>query len=543
MPRLWQGTLCVTALLISAASDARGPIPHEHFDPNPEEDLLLGATTASGVMPAAVLTRSGVVSAPDPSRDLAGGAALYGSSLLQNSVEARFRLDRLTGRPDVVDYDSPFRPSLLPFKRMFAFDSVDLSWSLSVRDQNLVPVALGGVAEAHEDVFFADLEVKLTAGAPVRIPTIGPGARIRALQLEPPRPVEVLRDGADNWFVRASASGTARLLMQLSIDRRTFGDVYPPIGWSVLAGKVPQLPPEVQKAALRISQEIGALDAPTPGHAVRLLVDYFRRFRDSDELPLATNPRELYLELSIDQKGVCRHRAYAFLVTALSLGIPTRLVHNEAHAWVEVFGADLWHRIDLGGAAARVEEPPRAGDTPRHRPPPDPFSWPGGGQPASALADAAATQRERHSGSSSTPGPGQGEPPETNPGVEEPSAADPRGSPGGRLGRALNRLIERTSPAQDRRAPEISLQVDAGEVRRGEPLKVTGRATVGGKPCALSRLDLFLVSEGRPVPIGSVATDRDGYFLGQVTIPRDTDVGRQAMTVRVGAGCPNEATP
>ena len=74
-------------------------------------------------------------------------------------------------------------------------------------------------------------------------------------------------------------------------------------------------------------------------------------------------------------------------------------------------------------------------------------------------------------------------------------------------------------------------------------MKVTGWATVGGKPCALCRLDLFLVSEGRPVPIGSVATDRDGYFLGQVTIPRDTDVGRQAMTVRVGAGCPNEATP
>ena len=40
------------------------------------------------------------------------------------------------------------------------------------------------------------------------------------------------------------------------------------------------------------------------------------------------------------------------MITANALGIPTRLVENEAHAFVEVwFPERSWQRIDLGGAA------------------------------------------------------------------------------------------------------------------------------------------------------------------------------------------------
>ena len=67
----------------------------------------------------------------------------------------------------------------------------------------------------------------------------------------------------------------------------------------------------------------------------------------SNEPP--TGHDDVYLDLALSQRGVCRHRAFAFLVTALHLGIPTRMVVNEAHAWVEVSDGTLWHRIDLGG--------------------------------------------------------------------------------------------------------------------------------------------------------------------------------------------------
>jgi hypothetical protein len=66
-------------------------------------------------------------------------------------------------------------------------------------------------------------------------------------------------------------------------------------------------------------------------------------------------------------------------VTALGLGLPARLVRNEAHAWVEAFDGSIWHRIDLGGAAGRFElDSPR--DVPLYGGPEDPFSWPAGTQ-------------------------------------------------------------------------------------------------------------------------------------------------------------------
>ena len=79
------------------------------------------------------------------------------------------------------------------------------------------------------------------------------------------------------------------------------------------------------------------------------MVGYFRSFAPSDDSPESEG--DIYLDLALSKKGVCRHRAFAFLVTALNIGIPARFVHNEAHAWVEVRDDQRWHRIDLGGAA------------------------------------------------------------------------------------------------------------------------------------------------------------------------------------------------
>ena len=95
----------------------------------------------------------------------------------------------------------------------------------------------------------------------------------------------------------------------------------------------------------------------------------------------ATSPHptgDIYRDLCDSQAGVCRHRSFAFMVTANALGIPTRYVQNEAHAFVEVWFPDRgWQRIDLGGAALRMDvtgadnktlHRPRA-DDPFHKPP------------------------------------------------------------------------------------------------------------------------------------------------------------------------------
>src|SRR5690606_25564010 len=169
------------ALVSLAAPVVAGPVLHERFDPDPVEDLRLGGTTPSGTMPATIETRSGMILAPDESqvRGQADGHA-YGGTHTPTSADASYHLDRLTTRPDHVRYDEPFRPSILPFKRLYAFDQLedDLSFGLVSRD--LARVSVGGLVDHTEDAFFADFNVDMVRGVPVRIPSVGPGARIRA---------------------------------------------------------------------------------------------------------------------------------------------------------------------------------------------------------------------------------------------------------------------------------------------------------------------------------------------------------------------------
>ena len=63
---------------------------------------------------------------------------------------------------------------------------------------------LGGQIGAGDEPFYGDLSVDLLPGQPVRIPTVGPGARLLRLHGNPEVPIEVFRDGADNWFVRGN---------------------------------------------------------------------------------------------------------------------------------------------------------------------------------------------------------------------------------------------------------------------------------------------------------------------------------------------------
>jgi hypothetical protein len=81
---------------------------------------------------------------------------------------------------------------------------------------------------------------------------------------------------------------------------------------------------------------------------------YFKveQFKDDDQ-----SYESEYLKINYRQNGVCRHRAYAFVITALAMGIPARLVANEIHAFVEVqFPSQNWKLIDLGGYPSDVEK-------------------------------------------------------------------------------------------------------------------------------------------------------------------------------------------
>lgn len=528
---LWLALLLWGTAQPAHAQPRHEPVLHEYLAPDTKEDLALSTTTASGELPAAIRTPSGTVTPPDVNRD-PEPRHVYNEP---SDDEATLRPDRDTRRPEVEHYDDPFSPSLTPFKRLYAYDAVREDYTLYVAGTSrsgmsrLRPVVVGasraGVEDAQgEERFFGDMTVSVRAGRDVRIPTVGPDARLLKLVTVPDLPVTVHRDGADNWFVRAERSAQLRLVTELSIVRDTFGSPFADVPWSALR-RVPPQPAAHRQAFARVAAAIGISRGQSPHEALSRMVAYFRSFEPSADYP--DDHGDIYLDLALSRKGVCRHRSFAFLVTALNLGLPTRFVANEAHAWVEVHDSRLWHRIDLGGAAATLAEEP-ALDRPPHVPPPDPYPWPTGRDSGEDLAhrerDAAlrtliGTQAGDQSGAlgqstagSSTADPAAGAPP-------------PPLGPDGSGGAATN----------EEAPPESTVTVDTldHDVFRGLPLHLQGRVRSAGRACGNLRVDVVvLVGPGRKERrVGSLSTDETGVYDGAVVLPRDLPLGDHELVV------------
>jgi hypothetical protein len=504
--------LCVGIGLAAPFALADGGLKlHEFVPDDPAEDLAFRATTEDGRLPAAVDTPSGVVAAP-PQRRTPPQVA-YGGNATPDSIDASYRIDRDTTRPDVVSYDDPFIPAITPFKRLYAYDSVDESVELVVSDRRLRRVEMGGAALPGEDQFYGDLFVDVVAGVPVRIPSVGPGSRILAARVEPTAAFEIVHDGADNWFLVGNTRQRLRVVLQLAVPRAVFGSPYPDVTWSNLVPHAPLLPPALRGVARDVLQVLGLSQSVAPRDAVATLVAHFRSFAPSGELPTARLPAELYRELALSKKGVCRHRAFAFVITALALGLPARLVRNEAHAWVEVSDGSIWHRIDLGGAAGRFELDSAQRAQP-HIPPEDPFVWPPGSQSTAAGLAPAGPGGAQGGSNSATPA---GSAAEATPAGSSPQSSQ---SPFEPESEAM------ASEESERPPARIELSLEGREARRGAQLQLKGVVSADGDVCPGARVDLALKArDGRSFALGSLPTDTEGRFDAAVTVPLDLEVG------------------
>jgi hypothetical protein len=498
--------LVLAVLVAAGGADAQPSLLHEFIPPDAKDDLAFAATTSDGDLPAAIQTPSGPVPAPDgkkpPPTD-----HVYSGTTADDGPESTYEPDRDTRKPHVERYDDPFSPATAPFKRLRAYDAVGPDYTLRVRSRALKVIPVGGTLHAGDETFYGDLSVDLVPDEPVRLPTVGPDARILRAHLSPDAQVEFVHDGADNWFVRGKVRQRVRIIEQLAIARSTFGSPFADPEWGELALYV-EAPPVAHQAAFEeVARTIGISRAMRPREVLEKMVAYHRSFEPSDDPPRGRG--DIYLDLSLSKKGVCRHRSFAFLVTALYIGLPARMVVNEAHAWVEVFDGQLWHRVDLGGAAANLEtntDPQR----PPHVPPPDPFKWPAtqdSGQDAANRARQASPSASASAHASASP---SGSPFSPNAGPNAPPA-DP-----------------------NRPATEISVGEIETSVLRGAPMRVRGEVKSGGAACAHVRVDVLLVSAETPqgAAVGSLSTDDAGNFDGPVVVPSDFHLGTYDLLVQ-----------
>lgn len=437
----------------------------------------------------------------------------------RSSPAPRHRPDRETDFMGELNYFEAYQPSVAPHKRLEALDGVELSAGgvpeliLVSRARERVPIDDQPPSQEGER-FIGEVWVDLSSASSgasvvsVPIPSVSPQMRILHLTSTPSLPLSVERDGAGNYYLSSpqKIAEPVRVLLFVEANANYFNRAIPDLPIASLSLEVQRLPRGLEAEALAFAAELGLSRESSLKAALEVLVEYFRAFIEGEtQLDFGES---IYSELARGGYGICRHRAYAFMITALALGIPTRYVQNEAHAFVEVDlpanaradgGALESMRIELGGSTAFVEGHGLSADRmhrPRH---PDPFP-----QPEAYLE-----------------GMRQGSVP------SESAADEPSNDLKPSRYRATIVRAELSGYRGDRVRVELSIRDQrAGGLAPAEPLTLTLRA-----------------SDGSTLARG--ISDPEGHALFSLRIPYDLEPGTHKLELlaRSGTDSPEERIP
>jgi hypothetical protein len=445
---------------------------------------------------------------------------------------AMVRADRDTGPepPGQHFYHEVFNPATFPFKRMSALDSVRAvpcspprpgctEEILEVHDPARHRMRIAGVdRQSGSEAFWGSAMFDFEPGKWVPLPSVAPEQRILSYAADPRADVTFARDQADNWFVSSASGGRRRLTWLVDAPASYFAGELPP---GVRLADEPKdlarpIPPDLRVQVQRVLEKAKVhIDADATLESVLFpLVEYFRSFQPG-KLPESSS--SLYLDLALGQTGSCRHRSYAFAVTAMALGIPTRYVENELHVFVEVYVPRMgWRRINLGGATLEDEVLSGNGKIPHVPKGGDPFPQPDAyRKSASPPPRGLAAPAPRHSGSESAMSEAGG-----------PARVD------------LDALAKSDGTADPRSAParaRTSVTVEIGDANayRGDTIEVRGVVSaVGGGDAAALTVQVYLESAGGAVRLGETVTDGGGRFKATLEVPRELPLGDHKVVVR-----------
>ncbi len=340
---------------------------------------IVGAKPGAKQNPTAIASQDKLLSAPKAKNNAENGEPVHGRGGFGADRQTEARSDYFTGADNELHYREVFNPSIVPFKRMSALNAVREDYTLVMNSTARSDLSVGGEPIRGRDLFWGSVMVDLKTGFDVPIPSVAPGMRILSYESTPKASLIFSKDSADNYFVRTEepgASGTFRVVFLTEASPSYFAPSPPR---NIQVRDIPNsliapMPANVRAAAEQVLSDMRLHDKQSVDHVLNELIYYFRSFDAKSPPP---NTGDIYLDLVKSQAGVCRHRSFAFMITANAIGIPTRYITNEAHAWVEVWlpGAG-WMRVDLGGAAATLNVS-NASDKTMYRPRgEDPFAKP-----------------------------------------------------------------------------------------------------------------------------------------------------------------------
>ena len=283
--------------------------------------------------------------------------------------------DRFTTSDAPLSYEAFYNPSVAPLKRYIIFDAVDAELNLIRAESPLRVVTVTGASHSPSASKFSARFSLRPSAKPVRIPSIAPTMSVVELTSDGLEPT-ILRDDVGHFFVLNRSQSEVRVKVVVEVDNHYLGEVTLPqdVALGVQAGEpFTELPPSVAPHVARLLRQIGIRSEMPFAAGLIDLVGYLRSFR-SGQLPERTD--DILSDIVTAKVGVCRHRAFAFMLLARGAGVPTRVVYNEAHAFVEIqLPAGGWMRIDLGGDAPSLTMRNTENRT-LHRPKQDPFPTP-----------------------------------------------------------------------------------------------------------------------------------------------------------------------
>lgn len=520
-----------------------GPVLHEYVAPPPggaDRPRFFGISRARSTSgetggirdpenPSAIRYGSRLLPAPMISPTQQGSEPTLGRDGAKTDRHIDLTTDYDTHAEGTLDYVEPFNPSVVPFKRQSAYDAVRPGGaSLHVGAHDLSEVTVGGAPEDGRDLFWASLRIELSPAKDVAIPSVAPDMRILSYEIDSKLRLAFAKDSADNFYVRtydAQAQGIYRLVFLCDAPASYFGGDVPHghrVSDAQASGLVRPLPGPVKRSALDVLGRLHLSPDMALDVALSRLIAHFRSF-EPGRSPAAT--LNIVADLSLSQRGVCRHRSFAFMVLANALGIPTRYVTNEAHAFAEVWLPRRgWMRVDLGGAALSLRVANAETKALHRAREPDPFPKPPSyaenytrlrGQVYGLGADARAA--EDGDADSATP-------------PYRLSTAPARPAHGAGL--------PRPADLRDRRRPS-AIEITAVDAvgYRGESVNILGRAFDArtGQGLGDARVDVYLLPAGisgeSAVWVAQTATDQGGRFATSLDLGHDLPLGDQDVYV------------